>query len=260
MRSRSLKGSARRPKIAVLGSGTINGVDATGQFNPSRFVATRAQTRNQLGIPEGASVVGFVGRIVRDKGIIELVQAWKSLSAVLPNLHLLVVGPFESHDPLPAVVSSALQNDPRIHLTGLLDDAAPLYAAMDLVVLPTYREGFPTVALEAAAMALPIVATRVPGCIDAVQDGSTGTLVPTRDPRALTDAIRTYLGDALLRQRHGEAARERVLRDFRPESVWEAHYREYVRLLEQRGLRVVATRSLHAAFEPSMPNASPRDR
>jgi glycosyltransferase involved in cell wall biosynthesis len=115
-------------------------------------------------------------------------------------------------------------------------ETPPLYAAADLVVLPTYREGFPVVPLEAAAMGLPVVATRVPGCVDAVQDGATGALVPARDATALTAALRHYLLDPGLRHRHGREARARVLRDFRQEAMWEALHGEYARLLWVAGL------------------------
>ena len=84
-------------------------------------------------------------------------------------------------------------------------------------------------------MALPVVATRIPGCIDAVVEGVTGTLVPPRDATALADALRMYLNDPNLRRKHGDAGRERVLRDFRPEEIWEEIYQEYLRLLRERG-------------------------
>jgi glycosyltransferase involved in cell wall biosynthesis len=104
-------------------------------------------------------------------------------------------------------------------------------------VLPTYREGFGVVLLEAAAMALPVVATRIAGCVDAVRDGETGTLVPARDAAALAQAIRDYLKDADFRRRHGLQGRARVLHDFCPDVMRATLYQEYVRLIHERGLQ-----------------------
>ena len=226
-------------KIKVLHHGSINGVDAEIRHNPARLGPTvRAQTRGKYRIPPEALVVGFIGRIVRDKGMAELAEAWGRIRDEFPNLYLLVVGPFEPQDPLPPEAERVLRNDPRIVLTGVQYDTPLLFSAMDVVLLPTYREGLPVVPLEAAAMSLPVVATNVPGCVDAVVNGVTGTLVPPRDATALADAIRTYLLDPELRLRHGQAGRERVLRDFRPEDIWEAVYQEYVSLLRQKGIPV----------------------
>src|SRR3970282_350392 len=97
------------------------------------------------------------------------------------------------------------------------------------------REGFPNVVLEAGAMRLPVVATRVTGCVDAVEDGWTGILVPAGQAHPLASAIQTYLSDPALRRRHGAAGRRRVLTHFRPEAVWQALYLEYLRLLDQAG-------------------------
>lgn len=224
-------------KIIVPLGGSVNGIDADGRFNPdSRSHPSVVEARRRCGIPDDAQVIGFVGRIVRDKGLIELITAWRELRDKFPALHLVVVGPFEPQDPVPAEVEQILRTDPRIHLVGEVEDSSPFYRAMDLVVLPTYREGFPLVPLEAASMCLPVVATRVPGCTDAVVDGVTGTLVPPYDAEALAEAIAAYLIDPELRRRHGEAGRERVLREFRQEAIWEATYQEYVRLLKERGL------------------------
>lgn len=223
-------------KVKVLAGGSGNGVDAIGRFNPVRVEGAGACTRRDYGIPGDACVLGFVGRIVRDKGVVELAAAWGELRKRHESLHLLLVGPVEPTDPVPAAVVEALRADPRVHWAGTNWDMPPLYAAMDVVVLPTYREGFPNVLLEAAAMGLPVVATRVPGCVDAVRDGVTGLLAEPRDADSLAGQIEVYLRDRDLRSRHGAAARERVLAEFNQEVIWEALYKEYRRLLASAGL------------------------
>jgi lipopolysaccharide/colanic/teichoic acid biosynthesis glycosyltransferase/glycosyltransferase involved in cell wall biosynthesis len=225
-------------KITVLVNGTIDGVDAAGEFNPTGLgPGVRDAVRKEHGIPPGALVVGFVGRLVRDKGVTELAQAWKVLSAKFPELHLLIVGPLEPHDPLAPEMLNLLRADRVLWVGEVPIEGMPrLYCAMDVLVLPTYREGFPTVLLEAAAMELPVVATRIPGCVDAVRDGETGKLVPARDAVALAEALSAYLRDSALRRQHGTAGRARVLRVFQPQALAEALYREYVRLLHDEGL------------------------
>jgi glycosyltransferase involved in cell wall biosynthesis len=225
-------------KISVLLNGSGNGVDAMGAFNPARWRHARQAIRSRTGIPHDAMVLGFVGRIVRNKGVAELFDAWKALRQEFERLHLLIVGFFEPHDPLPSDLEEALLADSRIHLTGGQREAAGFYAAMDLVVLPTYREGFPNVPLEAASMGIPTVATLVPGCTDAVVDGVTGLLVPPRDAVALTGAIKRYLQCPELLELHGAAGRTRVVREFRRERVWQALYEAYVALLRPHGVRV----------------------
>jgi glycosyltransferase involved in cell wall biosynthesis len=238
-------------KIAVLLGGSGNGVDAAGRFDPAGLAAdARDATRARFGIPADAVVVGFVGRLVREKGIVELTAAWKDVRDSHPRAHLLLVGPFEPQDPVPAEVERALRDDPRVHLAGEDWNTPSLYAAMDVVVLPTYREGFPNVPLEAAAMGLPVVATRIPGCIDAVADGRTGTLVPPRDAVALGRAMRAYIEDGDLRRQHGTEGRARVLGEFRQEALWEALYEEYAALLARRGRG--------AASKPSAPALAAR--
>jgi len=223
-------------KIKVLGHGSIDGVDADRTFDPARVGAeAERDVRARYRIPEGAPVIGFVGRIVRDKGVSELAQSWRALRVEWPSLHLLLAGPFESQDPIPADVEAELRGDPRVHLAGMVHDMPSIYRTLDVLVLPTYREGFPASLLEAAAMELPVIATRIPGCVDAVRDGETGLLVPVRDAEALTAAIRVYLADPELRRRHGARGRERARREFDPGMLREALSQEYMRLLAERG-------------------------
>jgi glycosyltransferase involved in cell wall biosynthesis len=236
-------------KIKVLLSGSSNGVDAIARFNPQRLAAdTRQRIRQQYNIPLESPVVGFVGRIVRDKGITELVTAWQVLRAEFPDLYLLVVGAFEPQDPLPPEIVQVLQQDDRIRLTHTMQETPPFYAAMDLLTLPTYREGFPNTPLEAAAMQLPVVATQIPGCVEAVQAGRTGTLVPARDAVALTQAIRQYLQQPELGRQQGQAGRDRVLQHFSQTALWQALHQEYLRLLQTQGCPIPSTASMSKAL------------
>jgi glycosyltransferase involved in cell wall biosynthesis len=161
------------------------------------------------------------------------VDAWRLLSNEFPLLHLLLIGPYESHDPLDEGTAQALTSEPAIHLTGARWDTVALYGVMDVFCLPSHREGLPTVLLEAGAMSLPSVATHIPGCVDVVVDGVTGHLTLPRDSAALAAALRQYLLSPRLRRRHGLAARERVLALFDQEAVRQAHYDEYIRLLRK---------------------------
>lgn len=233
--SRSLRdvaideGLCSAEKVAVLAGGSGNGVDPE-QFHPSSE-HERLAARAACGIPADDLVVGFVGRLTRDKGICELERAWRGVREAEPRARLLLVGGNEAHDAQSREAIAAFRADPRVHLTGLVAGAARLYAAVDVVVLPTYREGFPNVALEAAAVALPIVATSVPGCVEAVEDGVTGLLVPVRDAESLERALRRYLSDPALRADHGQAGRRRAVALFRGEVIWEALVAEYRRLM-----------------------------
>jgi len=236
-------------KVRVLARGTINGVDSAVRFNPAAVGRDAGQgVRARLGIPADACVLGFVGRVVRDKGIVELATAWRDLRERYPETHLLVIGPFEAHDPVPAEIKEGLAGDPRAHLVDVwVDDTPPFYAALDILVLPSYREGFSSTLLEAASMGLPVVATTVPGCVDAVVDGVTGRLVRPYDARAFAEAVAAYIDDPASRREHGCAGRDRVVREFGQREVWEALLVEYRELVAAR---------LGAAHEPEVRTAS----
>ncbi|ABS26832.1 glycosyl transferase group 1 [Anaeromyxobacter sp. Fw109-5] len=220
-------GIAPPAKLGVVLSGSINGVD-TARFAPPTQ-AERQAARRALGLPADARVIGFVGRVTREKGIVELEAAWRTLRRDLPDVRLVLVGPLERQDPVPPAVAASLRNDPRVLMVGFEWDTPRYFRAMDVLALPSYREGFGVVSIEAAAMGLPVVASRIPGCLDAVLDGVTGTLVRPGDDRALCSALLAYLADPELRARHGEAGRARVLREFQQERLWRALEAEYLR-------------------------------
>jgi glycosyltransferase involved in cell wall biosynthesis len=221
-----------REKTHVLAHGSSNGVDAEGRFNPEKHTHARSELRSSLGIPEDSIVVGFVGRLVRDKGIETLFDAWSRVRQQFASAFLLLVGPFEDGDPLPRRVREGLVSDPRVKVTSTgWGQAAPMYSAMDLVGFPSLREGFPNVPMEAAAMGLPVVAARVGGSTDAVIDGETGLLVEPRDAPALAEALARLMNEPALAKRLGAQGRKRALADYRPEGIWEAQVDWYRALL-----------------------------
>jgi glycosyltransferase involved in cell wall biosynthesis len=225
-------GLAPRDKVAVLGAGASNGVDM------ERFrhgTGARRELRRQLGIPDDAPVIGFVGRFTHDKGIDDLVAACEIVRERFPDARLLLVGEFETGDPVSEDTVARIEAHPRVVRTGFVSDSAPYYAAMDVLAFPSYREGFPNVPLEAAASGLPVAGFRATGTVDAVSHGETGTLVGLGNVGALADALMRYLSDGVLARAHGEAGRKRAEREFSNEVVWSALAGEYSRLLSRAG-------------------------
>lgn len=222
-------------RAVVLGAGSSNGLNLALFERNEGNEAQGRELRRRLGIPPTARVVGFVGRLARDKGVGELAAAWSQLRVTFPDLHLLVAGGPDPSDPVPEPVSVGLASDRRVHLLGHVSSMPPVYAAIDLLVVPTYREGFCNALAEAAAMRVAVVATRVTGCVDSVADGVTGTLVPPRDAAAVRDAVARYLTDEALRSRHAEAGARRATALFRQEDVWRLLNEEYRRLVTGSG-------------------------
>jgi glycosyltransferase involved in cell wall biosynthesis len=203
----------RRGKGAVIGRGTINGIDVQA-FDPEAFRDSAATEKAALGIPEDAPVIGFVGRLVADKGIAELVESWRTLRDVVPEAHLLVVGDLEPEDPVDPSALAFLRDDPRAHLPGFRPDVRSLLGAMEVLVLPSHREGFGHTLLEAAAMEVATVGSDIPGISDAIADGRTGLLFPVHDVETLTGHLLALLRDPALRAALGEAGRRRAVAEF----------------------------------------------
>jgi glycosyltransferase involved in cell wall biosynthesis len=234
-------------RTLVLGSGSFNGVDG-GRFAPTAETLRRAvELRGRLRIPAEAPVVGFVGRLTRDKGIAELAEAYSQLRKRFPELRLLLVGDPEEGDPLHPETHRYIESEPQIIHTGFVQDPALYYHVMDVLAFPTHREGFPNAVIEAHAAGKPVVAARSTGVVDAVIDGVTGILVPIGDAGALTDALERLLEDTNLAATLGSAGRERVRREFKQERMWEALVQEYLRLLRTKGLSIPRQASQNAA-------------
>ncbi|WP_010147499.1 glycosyltransferase family 4 protein [Serinicoccus profundi] len=231
-------------RVTVLGSGSPNGVDLEHFQPPSS--ADRASARDELGLRPEGRVLAFVGRLTGDKGLSTLV----ALATALGNSDepetgrgwLLVVGEPEPHSARDQADMAALLANPRVVFAGHQDDMRVPYKAADVLVLPTRREGLPTVVIEAAAMQIPTVAYRATGTVDAVMDGETGLLVTQGDVPAFVAAAHLLVSNERLRDQLGIQARERVERDFSRPLVWR-QWTEYLRTLVAHAPPVASRRA-----------------
>lgn len=213
-------------KQLVLGNGTCSGIDTQGKFCPEKIDGDHlAAMRRRWGIADGDWVIGYTGRLVKDKGIIELVSAFRKLKKRYRNMKLLLVGMFEVRDALPEDIQDDIKNDPQIVWTDFQNtDQEYFYAMMDVYVLASYREGFPTGVLEAQSMGVPVVTTRVTGCRDAIVEGRTG-LFAEHSADSIAEAI-TEIHDKKVVS--GTAARKWVVEKFDNLIVWNEIEKLYI--------------------------------
>lgn len=207
-------------KQIVLGKGTCSGVDTQGKFNPQNINSEKMSLLKQKwGIDDSDWIVGYTGRLVRDKGIMELVDAFDLVKANNPRLKLLLVGMFEERDALPQEVQNRIKNDPQIVWTDFQnEDMEYFYAMMNVYVLMSYREGFPTGTLEAQSMGVPVITTRVTGCCDSIVEGETGAFV-SREPEELGKVIKAMSEGEITFS--AERTRSWVMDNFDNLRVWE---------------------------------------
>lgn len=217
--SRSIEDKlAPAKKQLILKNGTCNGVDTINQFNPGKITESKVkELKLKYGIDPDDFVIGYSGRLVRDKGIIELVKAFDLLENA-DNCKLLLVGMFEERDALPSEIQERIINDPRIICTGFINGGMEMYySLMDVYVLASYREGFPTGVLEAQSMEVPVITTRVTGCKDSIVDGVTG-LFAENDEKDIAEKIKEIrLGKKI----DGTKGRIWVQEKFDSRIVWE---------------------------------------
>jgi len=219
-------------KISVLTDGSISGVDLTRFDGDKRLGIGTAPVRRELGIPADAIVIVFLGRITHDKGIRELISAFNSLESREMPLALLLVGNVDSvRMPLDTKVMAEIRNNPRIYAVGFSDTPERYLAASDIFCLPSYREGFGTVAIEAAAMGLPAVVTSVYGLTDAVLDHQTGLFCSPKSAESLRASLQELINDGNLRRVLGENGKIRARKHFDARIVNQAVIDEYRRLL-----------------------------
>lgn len=223
----------QKNEICVLGEGSLAGVNVA-RFDPKNFtVQQKLELRQVLGISENDVVLIFVGRITKDKGILELIEAFERLHSEGGDVTLLLVGPIDGDLKVDGVpLKSYVVSNDKVKLIGFTESPEKYLSIADVFCLPSYREGFGTVIIESAAMGLPAVASDIYGLCDAVDDGNTGILVEVKNVDDLFCAIRNIVEDKERRQLMGENARCRAEKCFNSSYVSSLVVNEYIRLLE----------------------------
>ncbi len=219
-------GITKKP-LRIIGNGSICGVDMT-YFDRTEAVMKQAAAYRE----ERFFTFCFVGRIVRDKGINELVSAFVRLYQQYPQVRLLLVGPFENKvDPVLPETEKAIQEHPAIRFMGFQSDVRPFLVASDALVLPSYREGFPNVVLQAGAMGLPAIVTDINGSNEIIIQNENGVIIPSKDEEALYRAMENFLLHSEEVERMAEKARSLIASRYDRKVMWEALMKEYKRII-----------------------------
>lgn len=222
--------------LKVIANGNVNGID-TAHFNSDLFSTDDTRRlRTDLGLTETDFVFIFVGRLVGDKGINELVTAFSKLQAEpvterstsAAPLKLLLVGPLETDlDPLRPETLQEIAQNPHIISLGYREDVRPCFAVADALAFPSYREGFPNVVLQAGAMGLPAIVTDINGCNEIIHHEQNGLIIPPKNAPALADALRRIATDTELYTHLQKNSRPRIQQNYEQTVVWEALLAEY---------------------------------
>ena len=215
-------------KMTLIGQGSSNGID-TSHFQPQdKHSKTIQSLRATLGINKDDFLFCFVGRLVSDKGINELVVAFSQVHKHYPNTKLLLVGPEEADlDPLKLSTRNTIQTHPNIITTGFQNDIRPYLTMADAFVFPSYREGFPNVVLQAGAMEVPCIVSDINGCNEIITNGETGRIVPPKDAQVLQMAMEEFVQQPELIKQFANTNRQQILAKFERKVFWHNLLHQY---------------------------------
>lgn len=210
-------------ELHIVGNGNINGIDMT-YFDRTEEVMKKAESIRE----KDCITFCFVGRIVGDKGMNELAEAFARLEKEFPSCRLLLVGDFEEKlDPVSPETKRMFLENSRVTFAGWQQDIRPYLAASDIFVFPSYREGFPNVVLQAGAMGLPSIVTDINGSSEIIRDGVNGVIIPPRDTEALWKAMRNMLTDEAARRKMAANARNLIGSRYDRTFLWQELKKTY---------------------------------
>ena len=215
-------------KLKVLANGSSNGID-TAYFNPELYTEEQnLRLENELGIQTDDFVFIFVGRLVKDKGINEMVSAFELLQKENSSLKLLLVGDYENDlDPLNPKTVESINTNSSILAVGFKNDVRPYLAIANVLVFPSYREGFPNVVMQAGAMGLPSIVSDINGCNEIIIEQENGLIIPVKDEMAIFLAMKKMVTNSSLTSKMKDNSRQMIVSRYEQKVVWEAILSEY---------------------------------
>ena len=227
-----------RKPLKVLANGNVNGID-TAYFSTQHFTdSDKKALRLQWKIDPQDFIYVFVGRLVGDKGINQLVQAFSKINEQHKNTKLLLVGSYEHDlDPLELSTLDSIYEKPNIITTGFQEDIRPFLAISAVFVFPSFREGFPNVVIQAGAMDLPSIVTDINGCNEIIQHNQNGIIIPPKDTDKLTHAMQQFFDDPVFCKSLGQNARPTIMSRYEQQVVWNALLAEYQLLLLEKATK-----------------------
>jgi glycosyltransferase involved in cell wall biosynthesis len=215
-----------KKEISVIGNGSVNGINADF-FNRNHPDLLNG---NQNIFEADKFVFGFVGRLVRDKGINELVNCFIQLNTAYPDTRLLLVGDYEDLDPINESVRSQIESNPNIHFAGFQADIRPLLKQMNVFVFPSYREGFGVSLMEALAMQVPAISSDIIGCNEIIEHRKNGLLIPPRSAEKLCEAMGELIRNQELYNKLLQNSRELVIAKYEQKALWDNTLKAYLKI------------------------------
>ncbi|GAA4278933.1 glycosyltransferase family 4 protein [Aquimarina mytili] len=215
-------------KLKVIAKGSSNGID-TSYFDPALYSPEdNLVFRKQYGIKASDFVFTYVGRLVTDKGVNELIKSFKLINQEYDHVKLLLVGPYEKDlDPVLPETEAEINTNPNIIAAGWQNDVRPFFAISDALTFPSYREGFPNVVMQAGSMGLPSIVTNINGCNEIVEHMVNGIIIPVKDHMALYENMKSFLEDKELFSKLSEKTRTMIVDRYERRYVWNSLLEEY---------------------------------